>query len=191
MDFDYFNFKSNNKVAKGSLILSQPLMKDLNFERSIILICEHNSEGSFGYKLNEKLNTDSVTSELDENIINNLFLGGPVENSYLNFVHNSNNIEESSNIFKNIYLGGNLESVLTRLRSKKTDFKVKFFSGYSGWSPGQLENEIKENSWIVINDFSHDLIFNEIDEKFWTTFLSKNGGKNKIFSNYPKDPSLN
>ena len=92
MDFDYFNFKSNNKVAKGSLILSQPLMKDLNFERSIILICEHNSEGSFGYKLNEKLNTDSVTSELDENIINNLFLGGPVENSYLNFVHNSNNI---------------------------------------------------------------------------------------------------
>ena len=66
MDFDYFNFKSNNKVAKGSLILSQPLMKDLNFERSIILICELNSEGSFGYKLNEKLNTDSVTSELDE-----------------------------------------------------------------------------------------------------------------------------
>ena len=191
MDFDYFNFKSNNKVAKGSLILSQPLMKDLNFERSIILICEHNSEGSFGYKLNEKLNTDSVTSELDENIINNLFLGGPVENSYLNFVHNSNNIEESSNIFKNIYLGGDLESVLTRLRSKKTDFKVKFFSGYSGWSPGQLENEIKENSWIVINDFSHDLIFNEIDEKFWNTFLSKNGRKNKIFSNYPKDPSLN
>ena len=191
MDFDYFNFKSNNKVAKGSLILSQPLMKDLNFERSIILICEHNSEGSFGYKLNEKLNTDSVTSELDENIINNLFLGGPVENSYLNFVHNSNNIEESSNIFKNIYLGGDLESVLTRLRSKKTDFKIKFFSGYSGWSPGQLENEIKENSWIVINDFSHDLIFNEIDEKFWTTFLSKNGCKNKIFSNYPKDPSLN
>ena len=63
MDFDYFNFKSNNKVTKGSLILSQPLMKDLNFNRSIILICEHNIEGSYGYKLNDKLNHRSIMSD--------------------------------------------------------------------------------------------------------------------------------
>ena len=85
MDFDYFNFKSNNKVTKGSLILSQPLMKDLNFERSIIIICEHNSDGSFGYKLNDKLNHKSIMTDLDQNIKENLYVGGPVENSYLNF----------------------------------------------------------------------------------------------------------
>ena len=56
-----------------------------------------------------------------------------------------------------------------------------------------FNNNLKNTNYevLIINDFSNDLIFNEIDEKFWTTFLSKNGGKNKIFSNYPKDPSLN
>ena len=54
MNFDYFNYKSNDKVKKGSIIFSQPLMNDKNFKRSIILICEHDRDGSFGYKLNDK-----------------------------------------------------------------------------------------------------------------------------------------
>ena len=191
MDFDYFNFKSNNKVTKGSLILSQPLMKDLNFERSIIFICEHNSDGSFGYKLNDKLSPDSVTSDLNQTIKENLYIGGPVENSYLNFIHNSDQIKDSVKITDNIYLGGELDSVLEGVENNISDFKLKFFSGYSGWSPKQLDKEIEENSWIVINEYISNFIFDEIDEKFWTSFLSDKGGKHKIFSNYPKDPSLN
>ena len=191
MDFDYFNFKSNNKVTKGSLILSQPLMKDLNFERSIIFICEHNSDGSFGYKLNDKLSPDSVTSDLNQTIKENLYIGGPVENSYLNFIHNSDQIKDSVKITDNIYLGGDLDSVLEGVENNISDFKLKFFSGYSGWSPKQLDKEIEENSWIVINEYISNFIFDEIDEKFWTSFLSDKGGKHKIFSNYPKDPSLN
>ncbi len=73
MDFDYFNFKSSNKVAKGSLIFSQPLMQDLNFNRSIILICEHNSEGSFGYKLNDKIKPSSIQTDINPMIKNYLF----------------------------------------------------------------------------------------------------------------------
>ena len=191
MDFDYFNFKSNNKVTKGSLILSQPLMKDLNFERSIILICEHNSDGSFGYKLNDKLHPKSIVSDLNKSIKENLYLGGPVENSYLNFIHSSNQIEGSIKIKNDIYLGGDLDYALANISNNNTDFKVKFFSGYSGWSPNQLDNEIEENSWIVINEYISNFIFDQIDERFWTSFLSGKGGKNKIFSNYPKDPTLN
>ena len=191
MDFDYFNFKSNNKVTKGSLILSQPLMKDLNFERSIILICEHSSDGSFGYKLNDKLSPDSIMSDLNQIIKENLYLGGPVENSYLNFIHSSDQIKDSVKIKKDIYLGGDLDSVLEDAKNNVSDLKLKFFSGYSGWSAGQLDKEIEENSWIVINEYISNFIFDEIDEKFWISFLSDKGGKNKIFSNYPKDPSLN
>ena len=191
MDFDYFNFKSNNKVTKGSLILSQPLMKDLNFERSIILICEHNSDGSFGYKLNDKLNPKSIMTDLDQNIKENLYVGGPVENSYLNFIHNSDQVIDSLKITDEIYLGGDLDTVLDKTFNSVNTFKVKFFSGYSGWSPNQLDNEIEENSWIVINEYISNFIFDQIDERFWTSFLSGKGGKNKIFSNYPKDPTLN
>lgn len=191
MDFDYFNFKSNNKVTKGSLILSQPLMKDLNFERSIILICEHNSDGSFGYKLNDKLSPDSIKSDTNKIIKENLYDGGPVENSYLNFIHSSGQIKDSVKISKDIYLGGDLDSLIDGIENNVPSFKFKFFSGYSGWSPNQLDNEIDENSWIVINDYISNFIFDKIDEKFWISFLSDRGGKNKIFSNYPKDPSLN
>ncbi|MAR85552.1 MAG: hypothetical protein CL869_05080, partial [Cytophagia bacterium] len=60
MSFDYFNYKSNNKVQKGSILFSQPLMRDKNFSRSVILICEHNKQGSLGYKLNNKIDTEMI-----------------------------------------------------------------------------------------------------------------------------------
>lgn len=191
MKFDYFNFKSNNKVKKGSIIFSQPLMKDPNFQRSLIFICEHNNEGSFGYVLNEKINTQNLDIEINNLIVNNLYLGGPVEKSYLNFIHNLKNLSDSEEIIDDVYLGGNIDEFIKNKNLNKNKLKYKFFSGYSGWSSDQLQEEINQNSWIVVNQFNSDILFKNIDDKFWSVFLSEFGGKNKIFSNYPKDPSLN
>ena len=191
MKFDYFNFKSNNKVKKGSIIFSQPLMKDPNFQRSLIFICEHNNEGSFGYVLNEKINTQNLDIEINNVIVNNLYLGGPVEKSYLNFIHNLKNLSDSEEIIDDVYIGGNIDEFIKNKNLKKNKLKYKFFSGYSGWSSDQLQEEINQNSWIVVNQFNSDILFKNIDDKFWSVFLSEFGGKNKIFSNYPKDPSLN
>ena len=191
MKFDYFNFKSNNKVKKGSIIFSQPLMKDPNFQRSLIFICEHNNEGSFGYVLNEKINAQNLDIEFNNVIVNNLYLGGPVEKSYLNFVHNLKNLSDSEEIIDDVYLGGDIDEFIENKTLNKNKLKYKFFSGYSGWSSDQLQEEINQNSWIVVNQFNSDILFKNIDDKFWSVFLSEFGGKNKIFSNYPKDPSLN
>jgi len=191
MKFDYFNFKSNNKVKKGSIIFSQPLMKDPNFQRSLIFICEHNNEGSFGYVLNEKVKPENLNLELSNKIISNLYLGGPVEKSYLNFIHNISNLPNSNKILDDVFLGGDIDFILRNNTLNKNQLKYKFFSGYSGWSPNQLEEEINQNSWIVINKYDSSILFKNIDDKFWSVFLSDFGGKNKIFSNYPKDPSLN
>ena len=73
MNFDYFNYKSNDKVKKGSIIFSQPLMNDKNFKRSIILICEHGRDGSFGYKLNDKVDCEYLEINVDKKIKNNLY----------------------------------------------------------------------------------------------------------------------
>ena len=98
MEWDYFNYKSNNKVKKGSVLISEPFMKDPFFVRSVILICEHNDEGSFGYKLNSPCNKANMKL-LDNDILENLHFGGPVENEYLNFIHNCKNLKINSNQF--------------------------------------------------------------------------------------------
>ena len=190
MNFDYFNYKSNDKVKKGSIIFSQPLMNDKNFKRSIILICEHDRDGSFGYKLNDKVDCEYLEINVDKKIKNNLYYGGPVDNTFLNFVHNDNDLGgDKLKIKKNIFLGGDYDEI--KLKMYRKEIKCKFFMGYSGWSKDQLEDEIKENSWIVINNFDLDKIFEIVDEKSWSKILSEDSFRNKIFSNYPSDSTLN
>ncbi len=190
MNFDYFNYKSNNKVKKGSIIFSQPLMDDHNFKRSIILICEHNTDGSYGYKLNDKIDSNTLDVGVEFPVSEKLYFGGPVDQNYLNFIHNDDtNSGEKLKIYDNIFLGGNYNEFKKKLNHEGVLYK--FFLGYSGWSPGQLDEEIKNNSWIVINDFKIDIIFKKINESSWGTLLSNDSFKNKIFSNYPPDPNLN
>ena len=92
-------------------------------------------------------------------------------------------------IYDNIFLGGNYNELKKKLDQKSVLYK--FFLGYSGWGTGQLDEEVKNNSWIVINDFNIDVIFKKINESSWSKLLSSDSFKNKIFSNYPPDPNLN
>tara|TARA_B100001109_G_scaffold226764_1_gene201061 strand:+ start:362 stop:937 length:576 start_codon:yes stop_codon:yes gene_type:complete len=191
MAFDYFNYKSNNKVQKGSILFSQPLMRDKNFSRSVILICEHNNEGSFGYKLNNKIDPGIIKNFDDKNILGSIYDGGPVDLSYLNFIHNHNFASKNCmQIKENIFLGGDYKLVTDRIKLDKK-FKYKFFLGYSGWDAGQLEDEINNNSWIVFNEYDTNFLFKHSNDIFWSKFLKKFGEKNKLFSNYPYDPTLN
>tara|TARA_Y100000768_G_scaffold101989_1_gene74522 strand:+ start:103 stop:675 length:573 start_codon:yes stop_codon:yes gene_type:complete len=190
MNFDYFNYKSNNKVKKGSIIFSQPLMNDNHFKRSIILICEHNIDGSYGYKLNDKIDSNDFDFSVDSILSDKLYSGGPVDQNYLNFIHNDEtNSGKKMMIYDNIFLGGNYNELKKKLDQKSVLYK--FFLGYSGWGKGQLDEEVKNNSWIVINDFNIDVIFKKINESSWSKLLSHDSFKNKIFSNYPPDPNLN
>ena len=190
MEWDYFNYKSNNKVKKGSVLISEPFMKDPFFIRSVILICEHNDEGSFGYKLNSPCNKANMKL-LDNDILENLHFGGPVENEYLNFIHNCENPKINSNkISEGLFFGGDI-IFFKKLINNNRNIKFKFFVGYSGWTTDQLDNEIESNSWIVINDYDNKYLFNKGNKSYWSNFLKNIGGISKIFSNYPLDPSLN
>ncbi|MFC0185872.1 YqgE/AlgH family protein [Pseudarcicella hirudinis] len=142
----------NQIIVKGCLLISEPFLKDPNFERSVVLICDHNEQGSFGLVLNHKmsLHLDDV---LEENIYPDipLFAGGPVQPNTLHFIHNRPDvIEGGTEILEGLYWGGKFEDVKKLLNNGVlTAQDIRCFIGYSGWDSGQLAGELKQDSWIV------------------------------------------
>ncbi len=179
------------KLHKGDILLAEPFMKDGNFKRSAVLLCDHNEEGSFGLVLNRKLDlfVDDVLPDFPaENI--ELYYGGPVGPDTLHFVHSYGDLIEGSVPLKNgIYWSGNFEQIkmLFETKSISTD-KFRFFVGYSGWGEGQLEGEMDTDSWIVAKNFA-DIFVGE--NELWKKVLQSMGGEYKIVSTYPEDPQLN
>ena len=194
MDELYFKYKNEYKPKKGCLLISEPHLPDSNFERSVIILCEHNEKGSLGFVLNQPAKFALNDIMPNANKINvPIRIGGPVEHNTLHFLHRNNpDLEMSTIISDTINWGGNYELVFEWLKNgiaNKEDFL--FFVGYSGWSPGQLEEEIGRNSWIVFPEASQQLVFDTSSNNLWKEVLYKMGGRFSIFANYPTDPRLN
>lgn len=192
---DLFDYQSTKITPKrGDLLISEPFLPDPNFERTVVLICEHNEEGTIGFVLNKPsiLKFDEAVEEI-ENFPETLYVGGPVQQDTLHFLHRSNDLLEGSiHVTDKIYWGGNYEQLIAQIGNKVVDpGNFKFFLGYSGWSPGQLEEELKLKSWIVAGNTKAEHVF-DIDPKvLWKQILNKMGGKFKIIANFPVDPRMN
>jgi putative transcriptional regulator len=181
------------KPKRGQVLLSEPMLNDPYFRRTVILLCEHNNEGSFGFVLNNYIDVSL------EQIIDNMpahesriSIGGPVKNSNLYYLHTlGERIHESVEVVPGVYMGGDFE-VLKKLLSAglvKQD-EVRFFVGYSGWSPKQLEEEIQQNAWFVA-DISKEWIMNSCLDDLWKQVMEGFGRKGKFLANLPDDPTLN
>lgn len=179
--------------SRGTLLIANPFLKDPNFSRSVIFLCDHKDEGSFGFVLNKKFS--KTLSELVpefEDLSLPVFQGGPVQGDTLHFLHQFPElISGGEEVFKNIYWGGNFESLLINLRNNDIDPNlIRFFIGYSGWTEGQLDNELKEESWLTV-PATRDLIFNTDPDDIWKNSLKHLGGDYEMMINFPLDPQLN
>ncbi len=181
------------KVSKGSLLIAEPFLGDPNFERGVVLLCDHNTKGAFGFVINQKteLQVDDVLSETVYQEVP-LFVGGPVEKNTLHFIHCRPDLISGGNrVGENIYWGGKFEEVLNMLNLNKiTPEEIRFFIGYSGWTAGQLELELDHKSWII-SETTSEFIFSTPSEKFWREALKLLGGNYRSIANYPIDPRLN
>ena len=190
---EFFNYANRVKPTKGSILVSEPYLADPNFERTIILLCEHNAEGSFGFVLNKP--SQAKITDLIEGMKNfdaTVYVGGPVQQDTLHYIHRLDTLEDAVEIGNGIYWGGNFEQLNLMLLSQKlTDADLKFYLGYSGWSEGQLEEELKANSWIVSDTVDEKLVFETNPEIMWQKALKAMGGRFSVYSNYPVDPRLN
>ncbi|MDF2430762.1 MAG: putative transcriptional regulator [Mucilaginibacter sp.] len=185
---------SSIAAAAGRLLISEPFMIDPNFKRSVILLTEYSEEGAMGFILNHTsefllgdLLPDLSYSEIP------VFIGGPVANNTLHFIHRCpKKIEGGIEIGKDTYWGGDFETVKELITSYRlSSDEIRFFAGYSGWTPKQLDDEIKEDSWIVANQLSSEIIFSHNEDNLWREVVIGLGQRYAHIANFPENPALN
>lgn len=178
--------------GENTLLIADPFLKDNHFTRSVVFLCNHDKEGSFGFSLNKKF--DYHLNDLIEHIqIPDIpvFVGGPVGNDALHFLHQFPSIADAQKINDGLYWGGNFEDVVSLLHSGAYDSnKIKFFVGYSGWGANQLQEEMKDKSWLVAEADSK-IIFETSYDLVWKESVKKLGKDYLEIINYPLDPQFN
>ncbi len=182
------------KFLKGQLLLDSGQLSGSFFQRTVLLICEHNAEGAFGLVLNRSAGNkvgEVIVADLPDALKESpLYLGGPVQPTALSFLHSDNFIPDA-NVFPNLNLGHSLDDLVEIGESYSAVKKVKMFAGYAGWSPGQLEDEMKRKSWLTF-PASLELVFDTPPENLWQRILkSKGGWRNKLLSQMPENLSWN
>ena len=181
------------KPEQGKLLISEPFMNDPNFKRRVVLLATHNEEGSVGFVLNRpmELKLEQIIEDFDGNNFP-IWDGGPVQRDSLFFVHTLGDaIPDSIPIMGDMYWGGNFETVKALLKGKNiSQNEIRLFIGYSGWSEGQLQEEIKRNSWLVA-PASIDIVMTNDWNKLWKDVLKGMGSDYGILANFPENPMWN
>jgi putative transcriptional regulator len=179
--------------AAGILLISDPFLKDPNFMRTVVFLCEHQEEGSLGFVLNRKYeNTiDELVPGLEGFKIP-VYYGGPVQMDTIHFLHQyPDEIPGGVEVMKGVYWGGDFEMVIEMIKNNMVEAdKIRFFIGYSGWGSGQLNDELNEKSWLTVKAV-RKLIFHKQHEEIWKDSLKQLGGEFEIMINFPIDPQLN
>jgi len=194
MDITFADISKANKLKpkKGRILLAEPFMIDDHFSRSVIYLCEHNDDGSYGFILNNKLNLKLNEIITDRELPNvDVFYGGPVHATNLFFLHQLGDIiNDSVKIDDNLWTGGDFNQICEFLNlGAISTSNIKFFLGYSGWSIDQLVDEIKSTSWIVSEMIDENLFV--YNNNLWKEILVKKGGRYKAIANFPLNPDDN
>src|SRR6516162_9734218 len=128
---------------KGQLLLDSGQLRGSFFQRTVVLICQHDAEGAFGLVLNRATGSkvgETIVADLPEALKGcPLFLGGPVEPTALSFLHSDAFIPDA-NVLPNLSLGHSLDTLVEIGETFAQGRKIRIFAGYAGWSPGQLES---------------------------------------------------
>jgi len=181
-----------NYSYKGKILISTPDISGDIFSRSVVLIIDHSENGAFGLILNKKNSTMSSRFRSFFDFPIEVYDGGPVENDKVFFIIKGKKItKEFTEINKEFYLTEDIENVINAvLQSEISIQDVKIFSGYSGWSSSQLEQEIQKKLWTVVEVYNLDYTLPN-DQTLWKSIMQNLGGEFLLWANAPEDISLN
>lgn len=183
-------------IESGDFLIATPAMRDANFHRTVILICDHDQQGTFGLVLNRStgIPIEKVFEQLDPEIAEacSLFFGGPVDQERVFAVRRGVPDEvPGDEVGNGMFLPKDLAESVEQICSGDELLKqYRFFVGYSGWGAGQLEQELQEQSWITVSGIE-DLIFETEPDQLWSQALRSLGGEQTLWSMMPADPEWN
>jgi putative transcriptional regulator len=184
--------KKPSALHNGCILVAKPYLGDANFERTVVFLCEHSEQGSFGLVLNQPT-PFMLNDALEESFYSDmpLRIGGPVGRNTLHFLHRLGHISNAVEVLPNLFWSGDFEEIKTLLRIGSIQPNdVQFFVGYSGWSPQQLQHEYDQQSWVLANTDA-DFVLNTAPDVMWREVLKRMGGEYKVMANMPLDPRLN
>lgn len=182
------------KSLQGHFLVAAPRLSDSNFYRTVVLMVQHDDEGAMGLVLNRPL--DHTIGDVWQRVTNEpcecdqpLYLGGPVAGPLI-AVHNVRDCSESE-VMPGVYLATQ-RATLERLFQSGGRFRL--FSGYSGWSGGQLEDELQAGGWLTVAA-EVEQVFTADDDELWRQVSGKIGegilrGSLRL-RHVPDDPRVN
>jgi putative transcriptional regulator len=185
--------KSPKEIRGGNVLLAEPFMLDSNFKRSAILLCEHNLEGSLGFILNKPLDMkiDELIADFPE-FDAPVFFGGPVQTDTIHYLHNLGDLlEDSIKVAPGVYWGGSFEKLKFLISSELVKPRsIRFFVGYSGWSEGQLVDEMDYGSWVPA-DMHPNYIFQSKPNELWKLIMENKGSSYSVIAQMPDGVNWN
>ncbi len=185
--------RNKHRLASGRLLVSGPYLPDPYFRRTVVLLCEHNPEGSFGFVLNRPM--DIAVNDLVQNmppLQGKVSIGGPVQSDDLFYLHTLGpHVQGSVALVDGVYMGGDYDQLRAMLTTDpRLARHVRFFVGYSGWGEQQLDRELQERAWWV-SRADRRRIMNARPDGLWGDTLRGMGPEYAPLANFPEDPSLN
>lgn len=178
---------------RGQLLIASPVLEDPNFRRTVILVTEHTDEGAMGLVLNRVAELQVAEAAPDLSSLAEeeapVYVGGPVAPNGVVVLAEWEHPERAAVL---------VEEDLGFVAAATEDFdalavavrRARVFAGHSGWGPGQLEDELAEDSWIVEPARREDIFATE-PERLWASVLRRKGRDYALLSTMPDDPSLN
>jgi putative transcriptional regulator len=180
-------------IKAGDILIAKPFLQDGHFKRSVIYLCEDNSEGSLGFIINKS--HGMVLRDIFPHLKNGsfpLFEGGPVSPNQLFYTHTLGlKLSDSKHIIDNVYWGGNFFELSKLIENGEvSQHQIRFYIGYSGWGEKQLSEEIDSDMWFSKKtDYNH--VIQTAPEELWAQELVQINSGYKAFTDFSFDPSLN
>lgn len=184
----------SNKVTTGSILLAEPFMVDPNFKRSVVLLCDHTrAEGTVGFVLNKNLGLQINELILEfPDFESEVYYGGPVQTDSIHYIHNVGDIlDNSTKVVDGVWWGGDFDKLKGLINANLIEPEnIRFFVGYSGWSPGQLTNEMQLGSWVLTEMYANYL-FKSKPDSLWQQVMKNKGDRYEVIADMPDGVNWN